>query len=75
MLASAGIVGLAASLTARPTIENLVAGLQIALTEAIRLEDVVIANGEWGRIEDISATHLGSTPGDPACQLFHPDAI
>jgi small-conductance mechanosensitive channel len=58
VLASAGIVGLAASLTARPTIENLVAGLQIALTEAIRLEDVVIANGEWGRIEDITTTYV-----------------
>jgi small-conductance mechanosensitive channel len=58
VLASAGIVGLAASLTARPTIENLVAGLQIALTEAIRLEDVVIASGEWGRIEDITTTYV-----------------
>jgi small-conductance mechanosensitive channel len=58
VLASAGIVGLAASLTARPTIENLVAGLQIALTEAIRLEDVVIANGEWGHVEDITTTYV-----------------
>jgi small-conductance mechanosensitive channel len=58
VLASAGIVGLAASITARPTIENLVAGLQIALTESIRLEDVVIANGEWGRIEDITTTYV-----------------
>jgi small-conductance mechanosensitive channel len=58
MLASAGIVGLAASLVARPTIENLVAGLQIALTEPVRLEDVVIANGEWGRIEEITTTYV-----------------
>ena len=41
VLASAGIVGLAFTFTARPTIENLVAGLQIALTEPIRLADVV----------------------------------
>jgi small-conductance mechanosensitive channel len=58
VLASAGIIGLAGSLTARPTIENLVGGLQIALSEAIRLEDVVIANGEWGRIEDITTTYV-----------------
>jgi small-conductance mechanosensitive channel len=58
VLASAGILGLAASITARPTIENLIAGLQIALTEAIRLEDVVIANGEWGQIEEITTTYV-----------------
>jgi hypothetical protein len=49
---------LAASITARPTIENLIAGLQIALTEPIGLEDVVIANGEWGRIEEIRTTYV-----------------
>jgi small-conductance mechanosensitive channel len=58
VLASAGIVGLAASITARPTIENLIAGLQIALTEPIRLEDVVIANDEWGQIEEITTTYV-----------------
>jgi small-conductance mechanosensitive channel len=58
VLASAGLVGLAASITARPTIENLIAGLQIALTEPIRLEDVVIANGEWGQIEEITTTYV-----------------
>jgi small-conductance mechanosensitive channel len=58
VLASAGIVGLAVSITARPTIESLIAGLQIALTEPIRLEDVVIANGEWGQIEDITTTYV-----------------
>jgi small-conductance mechanosensitive channel len=49
---------LVASLTARPTIENLIAGLQIVFTEPIRLEDVVIANGEWGWIEDIRTTYV-----------------
>jgi small-conductance mechanosensitive channel len=58
MLASAGIAGLAVSLAARPTIENLVAGLQIALTEPIRIEDVVIANGEWGHIEEVTTTYV-----------------
>ncbi len=58
LLASAGIVGLAGSLAARPTIENLVAGLQIALTEPIRLEDVVIAENQWGWIEEINTTYV-----------------
>jgi small-conductance mechanosensitive channel len=58
LLASAGIVGLAGSLAARPTIENLVAGLQIALTEPIRIEDVVIAENEWGWIEEINTTYV-----------------
>jgi small-conductance mechanosensitive channel len=58
ILASAGIVGLVASITARSTIENLIAGMQIALTEPIRLEDVVIANGEWGQIEEITTTYV-----------------
>lgn len=58
LLASAGIVGLAGSLAARPTIENLVAGLQIALTEPIRIEDVVIAEDEWGWIEEINTTYV-----------------
>jgi small-conductance mechanosensitive channel len=58
VLASAGILGLAGSLAARPTIENLVAGLQIALTEPIRLEDVVIADNEWGWIEEITTTYV-----------------
>jgi small-conductance mechanosensitive channel len=58
LLASAGIAGLAGSLAARATIENLVAGLQIALTEPIRIEDVVIAENEWGWIEEINTTYV-----------------
>src|SRR5579875_459293 len=58
LLTSAGILGLAASLAARPTIENLVAGLQIALTDAIRIEDVVIAENQWGWIEEINTTYV-----------------
>jgi small-conductance mechanosensitive channel len=58
LLASAGITGLALSLAARPTIENLVAGFQIALTDAIRIEDVVVAENEWGHIEEINTTYV-----------------
>ena len=48
------VVGLAA----RPLLANLVAGLQIALTDLVRLDDVVIVEGEWGRIEEITATYV-----------------
>jgi len=53
LLASAGVVGIAAGLAAKPVLGNLLAGLQIALTQPIRLDDVVIVEGEWGRIEEI----------------------
>ena len=53
LLASAGIAGLAVGLAAKPVLANLLAGLQIAITQPIRIDDVVIVEGEWGRIEDI----------------------
>lgn len=58
LLASAGIAGLVIGMAARPALENLIAGLQIALTQPIRLDDVVIIDGEWGRIEEITATYV-----------------
>jgi small-conductance mechanosensitive channel len=58
LLASAGIVGLVVGMAMRPTLSSLVAGLQIALTEPIRLDDVVIVEGEWGRVEEISTTYV-----------------
>jgi small-conductance mechanosensitive channel len=58
LLASAGLAGLAAGLAARPILENLVAGVQIALTQPIRLDDVVIVETEYGRIEKITATYV-----------------
>ncbi len=58
MLASAGLAGLVIGLAARPVLENLFAGLQIALTQPIRLDDVVIIDGEWGRIEEIAVTYI-----------------
>ncbi|MFP3786389.1 mechanosensitive ion channel, partial [Burkholderia sp. SIMBA_024] len=48
LLASAGIIGLVAGIAAKPVFGNLNAGLQIALTQPIRLDDVVIVEGEWG---------------------------
>jgi hypothetical protein len=58
LLASAGIAGLAVGLAARPALENLFAGLQLALTQPIRIDDVVIVEGEWGRIEEIGTTYV-----------------
>ena len=58
ILASAGIAGLAFGLAARPLLENMVAGLQIAITQPFRLEDVVIVEGQWGWIEEITTTYV-----------------
>jgi len=58
LLASAGVAGLVAGIAARPVLGNLIAGLQIALTQPIRLDDVVIIENEWGRNEEITATYV-----------------
>lgn len=58
LFASAGVAGLAIGLAARPAISNLIAGLQIALSQPIRIDDVVVVEGEWGRIEEIGSTFV-----------------
>jgi small-conductance mechanosensitive channel len=58
LLASAGLLGIVAGLAARPLFENLVAGLQLALTQPIRIDDVVIVEGQYGRIEEIHSTYV-----------------
>jgi len=58
LLASAGLAGLAVGFAARPVLANLIAGLQIAMTQPIRLDDVVIVENEWGRIEEITGTYV-----------------
>lgn len=58
LFASAGVAGLVVGIAAQPTLSNLVAGLQLALTEPIRLDDVVIVEGEWGWVEEISTTYV-----------------
>ena len=58
LLASAGIIGLVAGIAAKPVFGNLIAGLQIALTQPIRLDDVVIVEGEWGRVEEINSSYV-----------------
>jgi small-conductance mechanosensitive channel len=58
LLVSAGVAGLAIGLAARPVLENLIAGLQLAFTQPIRVDDVVVVEGEWGRVEEITATYV-----------------
>ena len=58
LLASAGVVSIIAGLAAQSTLGNVIAGMQLAFSGAIRVEDVVIANGEWGRIEEITLTYV-----------------
>jgi small-conductance mechanosensitive channel len=59
LMASAGAAGIIAGLALQPLLTNLIAGIQIAMTQPIRLHDaVVVVNGEWGHIEEIGATYV-----------------
>lgn len=58
ILASAGVVGVILGFAAQKTISNLFAGFQLAMTQPIRLDDVVIVEGEWGRVEEITLTYV-----------------
>jgi small-conductance mechanosensitive channel len=58
LLASAGIMGIIAGVAGQKTLANLIAGFQIALAQPIRLDDVVIVEGEWGRIEEITLSYV-----------------
>jgi small-conductance mechanosensitive channel len=58
LLASAGIASLILATAAKSTASNFLAGLQIAFTEPIRIDDVVVIEGEWGRIEEITSSYV-----------------
>ena len=58
ILASAGIIGIVIGLAAQKTIGTFIAGLQIAFSQPIRVDDVVIVENEWGRIEEITLTYV-----------------
>ena len=58
ILASAGVIGIIVGVAAQRTIANLFAGFQLAITQPIRLDDVVIVENEWGRIEEITLTYV-----------------
>jgi small-conductance mechanosensitive channel len=58
VLASAGLAGIVVGFAARPVLQNIIAGIQIAIAQPIRIDDVVIVEGEWGRIEEFTATYV-----------------
>jgi len=58
ILASAGAAGIVLGLALQPVIRNLFAGIQLAITQPIRIDDAVIVEGEWGNIEEITATYV-----------------
>lgn len=58
LFASAGVAGLIVGIAAQPVLANLIAGLQIAITQPIRIDDAVVVEGEWGWIEDIGLFHV-----------------
>ncbi|QUX25876.1 mechanosensitive ion channel family protein [Nocardiopsis sp. MT53] len=58
LLASAGIIGIVAGVAAQSTLGNLFAGLQLAFSDALRIGDVVVVEGEWGRVEELSLVNV-----------------
>jgi len=58
LFASAGVAGLVAGLAARPVLSNLFAGVQLAMTQPIRIDDAVVVENEWGSIEEITSTYV-----------------
>jgi small-conductance mechanosensitive channel len=58
LLASAGVAGILIGFAAQKSIANLLAGFQIAFTQPIRIDDVVIVENEWGKIEEITLTYV-----------------
>ncbi|MTH61851.1 mechanosensitive ion channel family protein [Paracoccus litorisediminis] len=58
LLASAGAAGIVLGLALQPVLRNLLAGIQLAVTQPIRIDDAVIVEGEWGNVEEITATYV-----------------
>lgn len=58
LFASAGVAGLVVGIAARPSLSSFIAGIQLALTHPIRIDDVLIVEGEWGRVEEITSTYV-----------------
>jgi small-conductance mechanosensitive channel len=58
LLAGVGVGSIIIGFAAQSTLGNLLAGFQIAFTQPIRMDDVVVVEGEWGRIEDITLTYV-----------------
>ena len=70
LLASAGVIGIVAGLAAKPVFSNLIAGLQLALAQPIRIDDVLVVEGEWGRVEEITGTFVVVRLWDERCLIL-----
>lgn len=70
LLASAGVIGIVAGLAAKPVFSNLIAGLQLALAQPIRIDDVLVVEGEWGRVEEITGTFVVLRLWDERCLIL-----
>jgi small-conductance mechanosensitive channel len=58
LLASAGVAGLVLGFAAQKSIATLFSGIQLALSQPVRIGDVVVVEGEWGRIEELHLTYV-----------------
>ena len=58
LLASAGVAGIVIGLALQPVLKNLLAGIQLAITQPIRIDDALLVEGEWGNVEEITATYV-----------------
>jgi small-conductance mechanosensitive channel len=58
LLASAGAAGIILGLALQPVLKNLIAGIQIAVTQPIKIGDSLIVEGDFGTVEDITATYV-----------------
>ncbi|MCZ0733884.1 mechanosensitive ion channel family protein [Phreatobacter sp. AB_2022a] len=58
LLASAGAAGIIAGLALQPVLKNIFAGIQLAITQPIRIDDALLVEGEWGRVEEITSTYV-----------------
>jgi small-conductance mechanosensitive channel len=58
LFASAGVAGIALGMAARPALSNIIAGIQLALTQPIRIDDVVIVEGQYSWVEEINTSYV-----------------
>jgi small-conductance mechanosensitive channel len=58
LLASAGAAGIIVGLALQPVLKNVFAGIQLAITQPIRIDDALLVEGEWGNVEEITATYV-----------------
>ena len=58
IVASAGVLGIVLGVAAQTTLSNAISGFQLVFSDAVRVDDVVVVEEEWGRVEDVSLTHV-----------------